>query len=112
MKMALRGIGVAKSKKKLPPQLLPCPKTGTERLALFQQFLHARRNAASQPLTKMFGVPVEFPDQWFRLSWLPFTCASEEAITEQSSWERAWHWTKFGSFVRHCIPWDPSGEFR
>ena len=53
-----------------------------------------RRNAASQPLTNMFGIPVEFPDQWWRLSWLPFTCAAEETIAKQSSWERAWHGTK------------------
>ena len=60
----------------------------------FQQFLHERRNAASQPLTKMFGIPVEFPDQWCRLSWLPFTCALEETIAKQRSWERAWHGTQ------------------
>ena len=62
--------------------------------SFFQQFLHERRNATSQPLTNMFGIPVEFPDQWCRLSWLPFTCAAEESIAKQSSWERAWHGTK------------------
>ena len=44
----------------------------TEALHLFYYFLHERRNAFSQPLSRMFGVPQVFPDQWLRLSWLPF----------------------------------------
>jgi hypothetical protein len=66
----------------------------TDAVYLFYRFLHARRNAYSQPLSRMFGVPQVFADQWIRLSWLPFTCAPDHVVMTQSSWTRAWHGTK------------------
>lgn len=72
----------------------PVPFHIQDRLLTFFQFLHARRNEAGLPLSMMFGVPQQFPDQWFRLSWLPFLCASDETISLQEKWVRAWHGTK------------------
>ena len=88
------GYSGIKLKKIIGPPQIPFPTNAQEQLCTLYEFVCVRRNAASQPLTRTFVAPPHFFGQWYKLYWLPFTCASDEEIATQHKWEKAWHGTK------------------